>query len=417
MGNVWVHKAPNSRGIALETDTKGLVDNFGAHIRARLEPRRQEVERAILSRVWAVSAPAPAEDDEYTAALQAAIAAGIDHGLATIERGADRVGPIPAALCAEPRQAARSGIGLDVQLRRYVAGYLLFCDFVMQASEDAPSPGTAPHRLFRTLGLIFDRLLVAAIDEYRHESGEGRRAPLSDHQFKRVQMLLAGERVSADELAYELDDWHVGAVAHGDGMAAALRHAGEAADRRILLVQGDAGAIWAWFAGRERVAVAEIATPLSASTPSDGIVALGEPARGFEGWRLTHQQASAAFAIARRNAGEVVRYADVGLVASISRDRLVASSLRQLYLAPLGSGHDGGTALRETLRAYFTAGRNVSSAAAALRISRQTVGSRLRVVEEKLERTIESCAPELELALRLHKLGGNVGDRSDLPNR
>jgi len=57
--------------------------------------------------------------------------------------------------------------------------------------------------------------------------------------------------------------------------------------------------------------------------------------------------------------------------------------------------------LRKTLRAYFTTGRNITSAASALGVSRQTVGNRLRVIEEKLGRTIESCAPEIEVALRL----------------
>lgn len=69
--------------------------------------------------------------------------------------------------------------------------------------------------------------------------------------------------------------------------------------------------------------------------------------------------------------------------------------------APLADGRDGGLELRKTLRAYFTTGRNITSAASALGVSRQTVGNRLRVIEEKLGRTIESCAPEIEVALRL----------------
>ncbi len=61
--------------------------------------------------------------------------------------------------------------------------------------------------------------------------------------------------------------------------------------------------------------------------------------------------------------------------------------------------------LRQTLRAYFAAERNASSTAAALGVSRQTVINRLRVVEERLGRSLGSCAVEVEAALRLEDMG------------
>jgi DNA-binding PucR family transcriptional regulator len=86
-------------------------------------------------------------------------------------------------------------------------------------------------------------------------------------------------------------------------------------------------------------------------------------------------------------------------------DDLLTTSLRRLYLAPLSDERDGGAVLRETLRAYFAADRNGASAAAALRVTRQTVNNRLRVIEERLERPLSACATELEAALRLDDLG------------
>jgi DNA-binding PucR family transcriptional regulator len=56
---------------------------------------------------------------------------------------------------------------------------------------------------------------------------------------------------------------------------------------------------------------------------------------------------------------------------------------------------------RRTLRAYFAAERNVSSAAAALGVRRQTITSRLHVIEERLGRSLGVYATELDAALRL----------------
>ena len=87
------------------------------------------------------------------------------------------------------------------------------------------------------------------------------------------------------------------------------------------------------------------------------------------------------------------------------QDDLLATSLHQLYLEPLEGERDGGKVARETLRAYFAAERNVSSAAAALGVNRNTVTSRLRAIEATVGRSLAFCGSELEAALRLAELG------------
>jgi DNA-binding PucR family transcriptional regulator len=64
---------------------------------------------------------------------------------------------------------------------------------------------------------------------------------------------------------------------------------------------------------------------------------------------------------------------------------------------------------RETLRAYFAAGRNISSAAAALSVHRDTVSNRLRAIEAKIGRPPDACAADLELALRLEEMSERPG--------
>jgi DNA-binding PucR family transcriptional regulator len=96
-----------------------------------------------------------------------------------------------------------------------------------------------------------------------------------------------------------------------------------------------------------------------------------------------------------------VRYADHALLTSMAKDEVLIASLREIYLTPLEAGRDGGAADRATLCAYFAAGRNGKSAAAALSTSRQTVSNRLKSVEKKIGRSLLACATDLELTLRL----------------
>ena len=61
------------------------------------------------------------------------------------------------------------------------------------------------------------------------------------------------------------------------------------------------------------------------------------------------------------------------------------------------------------LRAYFRAGRNVSSAAAALGLNRRTLSKRLQSAERILGRPLESLAADLEIALSLEALEAPTG--------
>jgi DNA-binding PucR family transcriptional regulator len=139
-------------------------------------------------------------------------------------------------------------------------------------------------------------------------------------------------------------------------------------------------------------------------------LALGDPAQGLVGWRLTHRQARATLPIAVRSSKPVVRYADVSLLASIMQDDLLATSLREQYLVPLSYERDGGQIFRSTLRAFFAANRNISAAAASLKVSPRTIHNRLRAIEERLGRTLSTILPEIETALRLQDFETSRGD-------
>jgi len=377
-------------------------EKTGAELASRLRRRRGEIEQAILTRVQALSDPPPRGGAEYAEGLRLAVAAGLEYGLDGIERG-ERDAPVPEALLAQARLAARFGVSLDTVLRRYFAGHTLLEDFLVEEAERSGFLGPAElKRLLRSQAAIVERLLAAVSEAYAEELGRYRMSA-ADRKAERVERMLTGEPLDAAELGYELGECHLGLVARGPEAVDAIGDLARALDARALTVRRPEDVLWAWLGSRRRLDPAEVER-LAPKLPTEVILALGEPGEGVAGWRLTHRQARAALSVAQRGGERLVRYAGVALLACALQDELLQATLCDLYLAPLEAERDGGKVLRETLRAYFAADRNVSSAAGGMGVDRKTVTSRLAMIEKRLGRHIASCAPELETALRLAEL-------------
>jgi hypothetical protein len=377
---------------------------------ARLRLRRPEIEAAVATRIYALADPAEVADPEYVSGLRASLTTSIEYGLAALEVGERRSPPVPPELPAQARAAARSGVGLETVLQRYFAGYTLLVDY---AIEEADASGlldkVALRELLRGQGVVFERLIAEVSSDYRREAS-GRLRSSEQRRADRVRRLLAGELIDSTDLAYGLEDWHIGAVAAGEEAAERLQGLASTLDLRPLLIRRDDGTVWGWFGARREVDQEDAYERIAESWPADMRLAVGEPARGRTGWRLSHRQAKMAFPLTHPRHSPFIRYGDVALAASVLRDDLLSSSLRQLYLDPLGQDRDGGHCLRKTLRAYFAAERNVSSTAAALAVTRQTIRKRLERVESALGRDIRDCSAELEAALQLEELGGAETD-------
>lgn len=366
----------------------------------RLQLRRPEIENATLTRVYALADATEGVDSEYRHGLRAAVAAALDYGLAGLRRSEEGAPPIPAVLLAQARLAARRGISLDTVLRRYLAGYTLLGDFVIHEAEASGLlRGAELKRLLRSQAALFDRLMAGIGDEYTRAE-RTRLGTAAERRADRLRRLLDGELLDVSDLGYDFDAHHLGILAVGSGADDVLAALAESVGRRLLVVRNEEGAVWGWlsFNSLEPQAIDQC---VDRPWPAGVSVAFGEPGEGLAGWRVTHRQARAALPIVLMGGGGAIRYADVALIASMLRDDLLLTSLRQLYLAPLSQERDGGETARETLRAYFATGRQVSSAAAALGVNRHTVTNRLRAIEERLGRPLETCTAEMDAALRL----------------
>jgi hypothetical protein len=364
-----------------------------------LRCRRPEIERAVLLRVQEVTDSSEPADPEYVLGVRAAVRSAVDYSLAAIERG-EEAEPVPLALLAQARLAARTGVKLETVLRRYFAGYTVLGDFIVsEAEKDGGLRRDGLKRLLATQAHLLDRVLASVGEEHARE----RRGPGGSRavRIERVRRLVNGDLHEAADLGYDLELNHVAVIAVGEGPGEAVRELAVKMDLLPLVVPGDEQVTWAWLGSRRKLDPEAVARRLSKAAGPGLAAALGECASGLAGWKLTHRQAMRGLGIALYGKAKIVRYADVAILASALRDEVLVTSLHAHFLAPLEGERDSGAVARETLRAFFAADRNISSAAAALGVSRQTVGSRLRSIEERIGRSLARCATELEIALQL----------------
>jgi len=373
-----------------------------AELAESLRSRQGEIETAAMTRLYGVATPPGSPDPEYVEGLRRAASAALRYLLDGVDRDESRLPEVPAEVLVQSRLAARCKVPLDTVVRRCLAGYALFGDFLMEEVEAAGLKSASVKQLLRAQAALFDRLVAGVTEEYNREAG-ARPTSSAERRAELVERLLAGEPLDASELAYDIEATHLGLIVHGEGAQEALRELAKALDRHLLLIPRPQETAWAWLGGRRAPDPKELSRLLE-PWPSHISLAIGEPGAGLEAWRLTHRQAQAALPIALRSPQALTRYAEVALLAAVLQDELLATSLRELYLAPLQAERDGGEVARETLRAYFAAGRNVSSTAVLLGASRSTVTKRLQAIEQRLRRSLEECASEVETVLRVEEL-------------
>jgi hypothetical protein len=372
----------------------------------RLRARHDEIARAIYDRIReVVPDSAGGRDLTYQAGVLAAVNAVLSYSLRAIEHGLGWSAPIPPEAVAQARRAARAGVSSGAVLRRYVAGHGRLGDFVTEeiARVGLASDVPALHHISSTHDALLGHFTAAIENEHDQERQRIARSP-AQHRLALVQRLLDGEPVSATEIAklgYRLDAWHVGVIAIG----ANAREAVETlkADRQFLPVSNSEETVWAWLGGR-RPAHADMDRLLFDREPACVSLALGEPARGIQGWRATHEQAQEAMQVALLGRQKRVRYADIAVLTPFVHNPDRGRALIALYLSPLDGQKDGGATSRQALRAYLEAARNVSAAARKLGLERRTLGYRLEAIAERLGYQINDHLAELEVALRLHDL-------------
>jgi hypothetical protein len=389
------------------------LEEIRAGVAERLRARHAEIVEAIFACIRdLVPDSVGSEDPEFVVGLREAVAGAVTYGLASVEHGEEWADAIPLAAVSQARRAANAGVSLTTVLRRYVVGHQRLSAFVLEEIElGNPSNEQRATLLLQTstaLSTLLGRLQTSITEAYMHEMSR-KKCSREQRLSELVQRLLAGGSVDSGELGYELKTEHVAVLATGASAERAVLALADGLDRQLLKVPRIDGTVWAWLGGHHGLALTRVEQILSEDIYAGVKVAAGARASGVVGFRLTHQQAQAALRIAQSSHRCITRFEDVVLESLALQNGAMASSLIDLYLAPLGNQGDGAE-LRQTLRAYFAAGRQASAAASLLGVERRTVAYRLHKIEELLDYGLNAHLAELEVALRLEDLLKLAGD-------
>ena len=347
----------------------------------------------------------------------------------------------PAASLEYARRKAQRGTPLTALLRAYRLGHTCFSDWLFRElarqTSDAQMLTAATLGMSKIVAGYVDQTSEEIVAAYTHERENWLRNR-SAVRAARIGDLLSGQRinVSATEatLGYRLRQYHVGLVCWaGDATGTAdeitrlehaISHIAEkaACGGEPVFLPRDESSAWAWLPlGIRDTFDASVAT--TADVDGDIHFAFGAPAKGAAGFRLTHEQAIAAQAVALAAGPAMPRSVAFSEVAPVAMMLGSADLLRAWVLATLAglaTDDEHHARLRDTLLVFLQAGGSYKTTAERLTLHKNTVQYRIRKAEERLGRPVSENQHDVELALRTaHWLGPamllSARDRSAAP--
>jgi hypothetical protein len=220
------------------------------------------------------------------------------------------------------------------------------------------------------------------------------------HRFQEMKSLLEADPLASSHIDLDLNLYHLGFVAWGEGADDEVRGLATQLGRPIVLRLRLDDNWFGWISGAKSLDAQEHKL-LRGFEPGCGIrVAFGLEGYGEAGFRSTNHQALRAQWVAPAGPA-VIHYGDVAMEALATEAEGDAKAFVAHELRGIDDASAPSERLRETLIAYFDAELNAASAAAALGVHHQTVTNRLRAAEERLGHPLGSRQLELAVALRL----------------
>lgn len=222
------------------------------------------------------------------------------------------------------------------------------------------------------------------------------------HRFQAMKGLLEADPLASSHFDVDLNHYHLGFVAWGEGADAAARRLGAELGRPVLLTLRLHNNWWGWLSGSRPLEPRQEKELRRFDPGPDIRIAFGLEGFGEAGLRSTHHQALRAQWVAPAGPA-VIHFRDVAIEALATEAENDARAFVAHELRGIDDVSAASARLRETLAAYFAAELNAASAGAALGVHHQTVTNRLRVIEERLGHSLGSRHLELAVALRLRE--------------
>ena len=403
-----------------------LMAGVAAAVARQVAAVSEDVYQVILRDI-----PQLRDDKPVLALLASSVDSNVDTCLQIMQHQIDLADVrAPAAAVEYARRQAQRGTPLTALLRSYRLGHACFSDWLLRElarqAADAQMITAATLDMSKIVAGYIDQTSEEIVAAYTRERENWLRNR-SAARAARIRGLLSGERIEVPAaeatLGYRLRQYHVGVVCWTGDAAASADHitrldravrevAGHAAcSGDPLFLPRDESSAWAWLplGIRDRFDSAAAST---AGLDGDIRFAFGDAEKGTPGFRVTHQQAVAAQAVALAAGSHAPRAVVFGEVAPVAMMLGSADLLRAWVLstlAGLAADDEHHARLRGTLLVFLQAGGSYKTTAEQLMLHKNTVQYRIRKAQESLGRPVGDSRQDVELALQASQwLGSSV---------
>lgn len=258
-----------------------------------------------------------------------------------------------------------------------------------------------------------DASVETSVDIFQTEQDRVRQGAMAQ-RLDAVREILAGQATDPRELSARLGGHplsgfntalllHTDDIEHIPDLTEAATELARPFAVRPLVVNPGGRDLWCWLSTRAAPDLEELRASAGWLLEHGVAVAVGSPAEGVAGFRLSHHEAQeaqrVAFAMVRASA--VTLFGDVELLAVMTSSPEAATRFVHRTLGPLADPGETPGRLRQTLRALLSSG-SVEEAATRLTVHKNTVRYRVNQAEELLGRKAYDAPTELEVALRYY---------------
>jgi PucR C-terminal helix-turn-helix domain/GGDEF-like domain len=402
-----------------------LVADVAAAVSRQAAVVSQDVYEVVLREI-----PELRDDKPVLALLSSSVHSNVGTCLQIMQHQIDLSAvQAPAASLEYARRRAQRGTPLTALLRAYRLGHTCFSDWLVKElarqADDAQMITAATLSMSRIVAGYVDQTSEEIVAAYTRERERWLRNR-SATRAARIRDLLSGERVNVSvteaTLGYRLRQYHVGLVCWAGNATAAidnitrLEHAishvaaKAACSGEPVFLPRDESSAWAWLPLGIRDTF-DAAAASTSGADDDIHFAFGDAVRGVAGFRLTHQQAIAAQAVALAAGSPPPRVVTFGEVAPVAMMLGSADLLRAWVLATLGglaTDDEQHARLRDTLLAFLQSGGSYKATAEQMVLHKNTVQYRIRKAEESLGRPAAGNRQDVELALQAGRWLGSA---------